>query len=64
MNENPLSTKENTGVYDDGKYALIDLGSLNGTYINGARIPVKSVVPISVGDIIGIANLEFVVEAV
>jgi hypothetical protein len=49
-------------VCDEGEYFLVDLGSLNGTYINGARIPVKSHVPIAIGDIIGIANIEFVVE--
>ena len=49
-------------VFDNGEYFLVDLGSLNGTYINGARIPVKSHVPIAVGDIIGVANIEFIVE--
>ena len=51
-------------VFENGNYFLVDLGSLNGTYINGAKIPVKSHVPISVGDIIGIANLEFLVDTV
>lgn len=51
-------------VYDRDSYNIVDLGSLNGTYVNGARIPVKSQVPISVGDRIGIANIEFTVETV
>ncbi|MBE5934401.1 MAG: FHA domain-containing protein [Lachnospiraceae bacterium] len=51
-------------AYEDGEYSLVDMGSLNGTYINGARIPAKSHVPISVGDIIGVANIEFIVEAI
>lgn len=51
-------------VYDRGGYHIVDMGSLNGTYVNGARIPVQSMVPISVGDRIGIANIEFTVEAV
>ena len=51
-------------VYSRGEYSIVDMGSLNGTYVNGARIPVKSQVPISVGDIIGIANIQFTVETV
>lgn len=51
-------------VYERGSYSIVDLGSLNGTYVNGARIPVKSQVPISIGDKIGIANIEFMVETV
>ena len=51
-------------IYDRGGYHIVDMGSLNGTYVNGARIPVKSMVPISVGDKIGIANIEFVVATI
>ena len=51
-------------VYSRGEYSIVDMGSLNGTYVNGARIPVKSQVPISVGDTIGIANIQFTVETV
>ena len=49
-------------IYERGSYHIVNMGSLNGTYVNGARIPVKSRVPISIGDKIGIANIEFTVE--
>lgn len=46
----------------DGHYSIEDLGSANGTYVNGTRINTGRGFPISRGDRIRIADLEFVVE--
>ncbi|MFE2363619.1 FHA domain-containing protein [Streptomyces virginiae] len=41
----------------DGTYEIADLGSHNGTYLNGA--PVTGAVPLAEGDIVGIGHLAF-----
>ncbi|MEV6677225.1 FHA domain-containing protein [Streptomyces erythrochromogenes] len=41
----------------DGSYEIADLGSHNGTYLNGA--PVTGAVPLTEGDIVGIGHLAF-----
>ena len=39
-----------------GEYRLVDVGSANGTFLNGERV---TEAPISVGDVIGFADQEF-----
>ena len=34
----------------DGSWAVVDLGSSNGTYINGSTDPIKPHVPVTVAD--------------
>ncbi|WP_030759402.1 FHA domain-containing protein [Streptomyces sp. NRRL F-2664] len=41
----------------DGTYEIADLGSHNGTYLNGARV--HGAVPLAEGDIVGIGHLAF-----
>ncbi|MEW2582058.1 FHA domain-containing protein [Streptomyces virginiae] len=41
----------------DGTYEIADLGSHNGTYLNGA--PVTGAAPLTEGDIVGIGHLAF-----
>ncbi len=41
----------------DGGYELADLGSTNGIYVNGHRLPKKNLVP---GDVIRVGNSEAV----
>ncbi|MET9570163.1 FHA domain-containing protein [Streptomyces virginiae] len=41
----------------DGSYEIADLGSHNGTYLNGA--PVTGAVPLAEGDIVGIGHVAF-----
>jgi pSer/pThr/pTyr-binding forkhead associated (FHA) protein len=43
-----------------GEAMLIDLGSSNGTYLNGERV--RSQAPLKSGDVIGIGALRFVVD--
>ena len=41
----------------DGAYELADLGSTNGVYVNGHKVPKKTLEP---GDIIRVGNTEAV----
>lgn len=43
------------------KYYVVDLGSANGTFVNGYEIPANSEVPIQHGDKIKFGKLEFTV---
>ena len=51
-------------VYDDseGVYYYIDNNSLNGTFINGVRIPNEKYVKLNPGDKISIGNMNLVVS--
>lgn len=50
-------------TYDKGKYYISDMGSSNGTFINSKRIQQGNLVEIKVGDIIKLANSEFIIKA-
>lgn len=43
----------------DGKFTVTDLGSTNGTFINGARLAPQVPYPIENGDILKLANTKF-----
>lgn len=45
--------------YEDGKLYITDLGSKNGTYVNGVDIRGKEWVELRPGDVVKIANVEF-----
>lgn len=49
-------------VLKNGIYYIIDLGSSNGTYVNGKRIFAYQAVPIKIGDNIKISNLHFILD--
>jgi pSer/pThr/pTyr-binding forkhead associated (FHA) protein len=44
----------------DGRYYLKDMGSTNGTYINGKKIPPYKLTPIRTGDQIRLGHLSIV----
>jgi pSer/pThr/pTyr-binding forkhead associated (FHA) protein len=46
-------------VFRDGRWTVLDLGSLNGTFVNGARL-VEAV--LGHGDAVRIGSLDFVVD--
>lgn len=48
--------------FDNGEAYIEDLGSSNGTFVNGTRLEKNGVSVIKEGDIVKIANLEFEVE--
>lgn len=48
--------------YEKGKHYISDLGSANGTYVNGARIGANQRMPIRPGDKIRLANSDFVLK--
>jgi ABC-type multidrug transport system fused ATPase/permease subunit len=48
----------------ENRYFLVDIGSSNGTFVNGARVAVNSQVPVKAGDRIKLANSEFVLRAI
>lgn len=49
-------------IYRDGIYSVVDLGSANGTYVNGARTTINCPVPLHDGDVLKLANSEFAVS--
>jgi pSer/pThr/pTyr-binding forkhead associated (FHA) protein len=54
----PAVSKKHAGIRKvDGVYELADLGSTNGIYVNGHKVPKKTLVP---GDIIRVGNTEAV----
>lgn len=54
----PAVSKKHAGIRKvDGVYELADLGSTNGIYVNGHKVPKKTLEP---GDIIRVGNTEAV----
>lgn len=50
-------------IWSDGNYLIEDLGSANGTYLNGKRLGVKTQVPIKPGDKVRLADSDFIIKA-
>ena len=56
----PQTSREHAAILvRDGETTLTDLGSRNGTYVNGRRI--RETAPLNIGDRITIGGLELVV---
>lgn len=54
----PAVSRKHAGIRRvDGAYELADLGSTNGVYVNGQKVPKKALEP---GDIIRVGNTEAV----
>jgi hypothetical protein len=54
----PAVSKKHAGIRKiESDYELADLGSTNGVYVNGQKVPKKTLVP---GDIIRVGNTEAV----
>ena len=54
----PAVSRKHAGIRWNGtQYELADLGSTNGVYVNGHRIPKKALVS---GDVLRVGNTEFV----
>lgn len=51
-------------IYADGRYFIVDLGSANGTYVNGVRINSNQQTPIKQGDRIRLANNDFIIKSI
>lgn len=51
-------------VFVKGKYYITDLDSSNGTFVNGARVQPNKQAQISPGDMVRLANSDFLVKAV
>jgi hypothetical protein len=49
-------------IYQSGLYYLVDLGSANGTFINKSRIAAQQMHPIKNGDVIRLANSDFMIR--
>lgn len=49
-------------VWLEGSNYIMDLGSLNGTFVNSKRINQGDLVPIVIGDLIALGRLEFTVK--
>jgi hypothetical protein len=45
----------------DNQYCVVDLGSSNGTYLNGARLPANTQFPLEDGSVLRLADSEFYV---
>jgi len=54
----PAVSKKHAGIRKvDGNFELADLGSTNGVYVNGQKVPKKT---LDVGDVIRVGNTEAV----
>ena len=54
----PAVSRKHAGIRKvEGNYELADLGSTNGVYVNGHKVPKKTLTP---GDIIRVGNTEAV----
>ncbi len=51
-------------IFEKGGSFILDLSSVNGTYINGVKLTPNTKTPIKVGDKLRLANLEFLVKAI
>jgi hypothetical protein len=57
----PAVSRKHAGIRRlDGVYELADLGSTNGIYVNGQRVPKKNLMP---GDVLRVGNSEAVFRA-
>lgn len=60
INYNKMISRNHCLITQNGKqYMIVDLNSLNGTFINHVRIPSNKPYPINSGDIIRLANSDF-----
>lgn len=63
VSHNPAISKKHAEVLvRDGKYYVRDVGSKNGTYVNGRILPKNKEEEISNGDLIKLANEDFLVQ--
>ena len=46
----------------NGQFEVVDLGSTNGTFVNGQQLAPNVPLAVNVGDIVKFANLEFLVQ--
>lgn len=59
---NPTISREHCAIeYDGNCYFVMDLGSSNGTYLNGEKLMPDYKRELKTGDVIGVSNMEFVV---
>ncbi|MDO5603010.1 MAG: FHA domain-containing protein [Oscillospiraceae bacterium] len=49
-------------VYQNGAYYIMDMGSANGTYVNGSRIPPQQLQAVKNGDAVRLANSDFLIQ--
>ena len=49
-------------MYLDQRYYIVDLNSANGTFINKLRIPSGQRHPLKNGDVVRLANSDFMIQ--
>jgi len=57
-----ISRKHCKVCRQEGGYCIVDLGSLNGTFVNGRRLEGDERVALHAGDTVKLADAEFRVE--
>ncbi len=62
LDNNAISRVHANIIYYNGKYYIMDLGSRNGTYVNGVRIGTNSSLEISNGSRLLLADEEFYIQ--
>ncbi len=51
-------------VFENGFHYIVDLGSANGTFVNGKKIEKENKVKINQGDKIKLADSEFILKSI
>lgn len=59
---NAVSRRHCKIVWQNNTYYIVDLGSANGTYVNKMKLSEQQYQPLNKGDIVRLANIEFVVQ--
>lgn len=60
---NPYISRKHIKIYYlRGSYVIEDLGSINGTKLNGLKLYPNTCVPLHGGDVISLANMNFEVK--
>lgn len=61
ISESFISRQHCELVYSDNQIYIMDLGSTNGTYVNGERIPANVYIPVAIGDNISLSSVSYIV---
>lgn len=63
VRDNRVVSRRHAAVVTKGSdYYLVDLGSKNGVFLNGERLPRETEIPLHIGDVFVLANEKFILQ--